>query len=73
MAVIAGITARDMCWVFASRRCAVMARTASAQNLGMVDRVRRREYVGVVAILTNVACLYVRRTLADGINTVVTA
>ena len=39
----------------------------------MVDGIGRRKYVGVVAILANIACLYVRRTLTDGINAVVTA
>jgi len=73
MAVITIITARDMRWVLACCCSAVVARAAGTQNLRMVDGIGRRKYVCVVTILTNVACLYVRRTLADGINTVVTA
>ena len=73
MTVIAIITTCDMSWMLACRCSAVVARTAGTQHLGMVDGIGRRKYVGVVTILTNVACLNVRRALADGINTVVTA
>jgi len=73
MTVITIVTARDMRWMLACRCGAVVARAASAQDLRMVDGIGRRKYVRVVTILTNVACLYVRRTLADGINAVVTA
>lgn len=73
MTVIAIITARDMRWVLTCRRSAVVARPASSQYLCMVNGIGRRKYVCVVTILTNVACLYVRRTLADRVNTVVTA
>ncbi len=73
MTVITIVTARDMRWMFACRCGAVVARATSAQDLRMVDGIGRRKYVRVVTILTNVACLYVRRTLADGVNAVVTA
>ena len=73
MTVITIVTARDMRWMLACRYSAVVARAASTQDLRMVDGIGRRKYVRVVTILTNVACLHVRRTLADGINTVVTA
>ena len=73
MTVITIITARDMRWVLAGRGSAVVARATSTQDLRMVDGIGRRKYVCVVTILANIGCLYVRRTLADGIETVVTA
>ena len=73
MAIVTIVAARDMCWMFAGCCSSVVARTASTQDLGVVDGIGRREYIRVVTIPTNVGCLYVRRTLADGINTVVTA
>ena len=72
MTVITIITARDMRWVLAGRGSAVVARATSTQDLRMVDGIGRRKYVCVVTILANIGCLYVRRTLADGIETVVT-
>jgi len=73
MTVVTIVTACDMRWMLACCRSAIVARATSTQNLRMVDGIGRRKYVCVVTILTNVACLYMRRTLADGINTVVTA
>ena len=73
MTVIAIIAARDMRRMLTRRRRAVMARTASSQHLRMVNGIGQRKYICVVAILTNVGCLNVRRTLADGINAVMAA
>ena len=73
MAVITIVAARDMCWMFARRRRAVMARTTSTDDLCVVDCVGRSEDICIVTIFANVACLYMRRTLADGINAVVAA
>ena len=73
MAVIAIIAARDMRWMLACGRRAVMARTAGTEDLCVVDSVGRRENICIVTIFTNVGCLYMRRTLADGINAVVAA
>jgi len=73
MAVIAIIAARDMRWMLACGRRAVMARTAGTEDLGVVDSVGGRKNICIVTIFTNVGCLYMRRTLADGINAVVAA
>ena len=73
MAVITIIAARDMGWMFARRRRAVMARTASADDLRVVDRIGGSKYIRIVTIFTNVACLHMRRALADGFNAVVAA
>jgi len=73
MTVIAIVAARDMRWMFARRGSAVMARTAGTQDLCVVDSISGRENICIVAIFTNVGCLYMRRTLADGINAVVAA
>ena len=70
MAVIAGITARDMCWVFARCDDAIMAAVAGADNLRVINGEDRRKDIGVVAVLANVAGLDVRQILANGIDTV---
>ena len=57
--------------MLADRRCAVMARTTSSQDLSVVDPVCRREDVRIVTIFANVGRLYVRRTFADRIDTIV--
>ena len=57
--------------MFACRRRAVVTRTASADDLCVVDSIGRSEHVCIVTIFTNVGCLYMRRSLADGINAVV--
>ncbi len=62
-----------MCWMFASRCRAVVARTASTDDLCVVDCIGRSEHICIVTIFANVGCLYMRRTLADGINAVVAA
>ena len=71
MAVIAIVAARDMRRMLACRRRAVMARTASTEHLRVIDSIGRRENICIVTILTNVSCLYMGRTLANGINAVV--
>ena len=66
MAVIAIVAARDMCWMFTCRRRAVMARTASTDDLCVVDPNCRCKYVGVMAVLANVGGLNMRQALAGG-------
>ncbi len=73
MAVIAIVAARDMCWMFTCRRRAVMARTASPDDLCVVDCIGRSEHICIVTIFANVGRLYMRRTLADRFNAVVAA
>ncbi len=71
MAVITIVAARDMRWMFASRRRAVVARTASTDDLCVVDSIGRSEHICIVTIFANVGCLYMRRSLADRFNAVV--
>ena len=70
MAIVAGIAAREMCWMFACRNDAIMAAVAGADNLCVVDGEDRRKDVGTVAVLANIAGLNVCQILADGIDTV---
>ncbi len=70
MAVITVIATGDVGRVFAGRLDAVMAGTASAQDLCVVHRKHRRPDVRSVAVLANVAGLDVRRSLARGIGAV---
>ncbi len=65
MAVIAIVAARDMRWMFACGGRAVMARTASTEDLCVVDSIGGRENSCIVTIFTNVGCLDMRRALAD--------
>jgi len=73
VAIVAGIAARDVVRCFSGRRETVMARSAGSGDLRMVDRVHRREDVGIVTIFADVACRYVRRVLAGGIGAVMAA
>ena len=73
MAVIAIVAGRDMCWMFTCCRSAVMARTASTDDLCVVDCIGWSEHICIVTIFANVGCLYMRRTLADRVNAVVAA
>lgn len=70
MAIVAGIAARDMCWMFACRNDAIMAAVAGADDLRVVNGEDRCKDVGVVAILTNIAGLDVCQILANGVHTV---
>ena len=70
MAVIAGIAARDMCWMLACCDDAVMAAVTGTDNLRVVNRENRCEDIGIVAILANIAGLDVCQILANGINTI---
>ena len=54
MAVITGIFAGDMCRMLANGSDAVVAGTASADHLGVIDSHRRCKDVGRVAIVTGV-------------------
>lgn len=72
VAVVADIIAGNMCRVLARSRDAVMTGAANADNLRVIYGKHRRKYVSAMAVLTDVACLDVRRILADSIGTVVT-
>ena len=71
MAIVAGIAACDMCWMFACRNDAIMTAVAGTDDLRVVNGEDRRKYVGVVAVLANITGLDVCQVLADGIDTVV--
>lgn len=64
MTVVAVVAAGDVIQVFPGGREAIMAGAARAQNLRMVDHVRRRPDVAVVAVLAHIGGLYVRQVLA---------
>ena len=70
VAVIAGIAAGEMCRVLAGRNYAIVTRATGADDLRMVDAKRGREYVGVMAVLANVARLNMRKVLANGVHAV---
>ena len=71
MTVVAVISACDVRRVFADRRDAVMAGTASANDVRMVDGEDRCEHIGCVAVLADVGRLYMRRAFSGGIGAVV--
>jgi hypothetical protein len=73
MAIVTGVAAGNMCRVLAGRYRTVVTRSAGAEDLGMVDGVGRRKHVGIVTVLANVGRLYVCRTFADGIESIVAA
>ena len=73
MAVITGITTGDMRCVLANGGDAIMAGATSANDLGVINRVRWNPKRIVVAVLANIGGLYVGRGLASGSGAVVTA
>ena len=73
MTIVAVFTAGDVIGCFAGCRCAVVAGTATAQDLCMVNRRRRCENDGVVAVLTDIGGLNVLSILADRRSTIVAA
>lgn len=54
MTIVTVVAAVDMGRVLSDRRNSVMTRTATAQNLGMVDRKHGREHIGIVTVFTHV-------------------
>ena len=70
MAVVAIVAAGNVCRVLAGRSIAIVARTAAAEDLGMVDAIGWRPHSRVVAILTHVRGLNMRRIFTCRGNTV---
>jgi len=68
--VVTSIAAGDVSGMFAGCCNAVMTRVAGADDLRVVNRIGRSEYVGIVTILASVACQNVRNTLADRVDAV---
>ena len=54
VAVVTIVAALYMGWVLATRNCAVVTRTASADDLGVVDIVGRSPQRVVVAVLADI-------------------
>ena len=73
MTVIAGIAAGDMGWVFANRSQAVVARTARANDLGVINGHNRCKYIGRVAILADIGRINVPDILAGCLGAIVAA
>ncbi len=73
VAVVAGITTGDMCQVLAFGNRAVVAGVTGTNHVGMVHPVRWCENGNVVAVLTNISGLNMRRDLAGRIHAIVTA
>lgn len=73
MAVVAGIATRNVVGGLSGSSKAIVAGAACAGHLCMVDRVDRREIIGVMAVLADVRGCYVRGVLASGISAVMAA
>ena len=63
MTIVTGFAAGYMCRVLAARRDAVMTRSASANDLCVVNRAYRHPYIGVVAVFADICCLNMREVL----------
>ncbi len=72
VAVIAGIAAGDVCGMLAGGNDAIMTVSTTAKYLRVIDSHHRRKYVGRMAVLTHICCLYVRRIFAGRIRAVMT-
>ena len=73
MAVVAGIAARDMRRVLATGDGSVVAGSACANHVQVVDGIGWRENIRVVAVFADLGCLDVADVLADSVRAVVTA
>jgi len=70
VAIVAGFAADEVCRVLASRDYAVVTGVAGTDDLRMVDRVYGCKYIGVMAVLANIAGLNMFYILANGIHAV---
>ncbi len=73
VAVIASITAGDMCGVLTGRCDAVVTGTTGSNHMHVIDSICGRECAGVVAIFTDITCLNVSQILACRIGAVMAA
>lgn len=71
--IIAGITTRDMRWVFSGSGNTVVTGSAGTENLGMVDGNDRLEGGRVMAVFANVCRLNMYGTFPGRTHAVVTA
>ncbi len=72
VAVVAVVAADNVIGVFASRRHAVVTRTASSQDIRVIDREYRIPRCCVVAVLAGICYENMRRNFSSRIGTVVT-
>ncbi len=70
MAIVAGIAAGNMRRMLADSSDTVMAGTATADNLGVIDGDHRCPYRRVMAIFTNIGRLYMRKVFAGCVRSV---
>ena len=73
VAIVAGITARDVSRVFPRRGDAIMTGSAASQYLGVIDGQDRRPQVRRMTIFADVCGLYVRRSLPGCVCAVMAA
>ena len=73
MTVIAVVTAGDVREVFTRCRQAIVTGATGADDLRVVNGVCRCPDIAVVAVFTNIGCLYVRQRFAVGFDTIVAA
>ena len=70
MTVIAIVAAGDVCRVLAGRSDAIVTGATGPQNLGVIDYHHGREYVGAVAVFTDIGRQRVCRVFARRIRAV---
>jgi len=70
MAVVAGIAACDVCWMFTRRSDTVMTGATGAYYLGVIDGKRRYEHIGGMAVFADIAGLNMCRGLAGRLGAV---
>lgn len=73
VAIVAVIARRNMSWMLACSRRAIVAGPAAANDLRVIDRIGGRKGVGVMAVFADVARLYMTWALAHGIDAVMAA
>jgi len=73
MAIVTSVRAGDVCGMLAGRCRTVMAGRADADDLRMVNSVKRCKEHTVMAVLADVSCLNVPGILANGFDAVMTA
>ena len=73
MTIVAGVATGDMGRMLADSSDAVVAGTASANYLSVIDGDNGRPYCRAMTIFTDIRCLHVRRVLAGRLSAVMTA
>ncbi len=71
MTIVAGVTTGNVVWILAHGRKPIVTRTTCSRYLRVIDRVCRRESIGVVAVLADVGGRYVGWVLARGVGAIV--